>query len=177
MKNFHIKEIEELKSTILDYKQELKRVNSLNDNLLRISKEKANRDRDLRPKKAHSGFLILNRQSLSYKLHSNIKSSKRNQVNYIEFPCFKIKVQTPFNSSIRLDLIEKEMTSSFLKFAKSLGIEKWYEYDSIVYDTIFNIKDIIFNNDYNNLIFKHSFIANYKSNLWDIDIYTIKDVV
>ena len=58
LQNIHNKETEELKITIEDYKQELK---GLNGNLLRISRERANQERNLRPKKAHSGFVVLNR--------------------------------------------------------------------------------------------------------------------
>ena len=104
LQNIHNKEVEDLKSTIEDYKQELKRLKSLNGNLLRISRERANQERNLRPKKAHKGFVVLNRQSLYYNLYSNVKQSpKSNQPNYIEFSCFKIKVQTPFYASISLD--------------------------------------------------------------------------
>ena len=171
------KQILDLKTTIEEYTQELKKLNSLNNNLLRISKERANQERNLRPKKAHSGFVILNRQSLYYKLYSNVKSNyKSNQVNYIEFTCFKIKIQTPFHSSISFDLIEDEMKSSFSKFIKDLGIGIWYKYDYIISQPISKIKDIIFNNEYDNFIFKYSYTANFKSNLWDIEIYTKKDL-
>ena len=163
------KQILDLKTTIEEYTQELKKLNSLNNNLLRISKERANQERNLRPKKAHSGFVILNRQSLYYKLYSNVKSNyKSNQVNYIEFTCFKIKIQTPFHSSISFDLIEDEMKSSFSKFIKDLGIGIWYKYDYIISQPISKIKDIIFNNEYDNFIFKYSFITNLKYNFGQI---------
>lgn len=50
LQNIHNKETEELKITIEDYKQELKRLKGLNGNLLRISRERANQERNLRPK-------------------------------------------------------------------------------------------------------------------------------
>ncbi len=175
--NTYNKQILDLKTTIEEYTQELKKLNSLNNNLLRISKERANQERNLRPKKAHSGFVILNRQSLYYKLYSNVKSNyKNNQVNYIEFPCFKIKIQTPFHSSISFDLIEDEIKSSFLKFIKDLGIGICYKYDYIISQPISKIKDIIFNNEYDNFIFKCSYTANFKSNFWDIEVFTKKDI-
>lgn len=177
LQNIHNKEVEDLKHTIEDYKQELQRLKGLNGNLLRISRDRANQERNLRPKKAHKGFVILNRQSLYYKLYSNIKQpSRSNQLNYIEFPCFKIKIQTPFDASISFDLIEDEIIEAFSDFMKNLKIDNWYNYDYIVNQPISKIKDIIFNNEYNNFIFKYFYTANYKSNLWDIDIFTKKDI-
>ncbi len=178
LQNIHNKEVEDLKHTIEDYKQELQRLKGLNGNLLRISRDRANQERNLRPKKAHKGFVILNRQSLYYKLYSNIKQpSRSNQLNYIEFPCFKIKIQTPFEASISFDLIEDEIIEAFSDFMKNLKIDNWYNYDYIVNQPISKIKDIIFNNQYDNFIFKYFYTANFKSNFWDIDVFTKKDIV
>ena len=177
LQNIHNKETEELKITIEDYKQELKRLKGLNGNLLRISRELANQERNLLPKKAHSGFVVLNRQSLYYKLYSNVKQPpKSNQPNYIEFSCFKIKIQTPFDASISFDLIEDEIIDAFSDFIKDLKIDNWYNYNYIINQSISKIKDIVFNSQYDNFIFKYSYTANCKSNLWDIDIYTKKDI-
>ena len=178
IQNIHNKEVEDLNSTIEEYKQELKRLKGLNGNLLRISRERTNQERNLRPKKAHKGFIVLNRQSLYYKLYSNVKQPpKSNQPNYIEFSCFKIKIQTPFDASISFDLIEDEIIDAFSDFIKDLKIDNWYNYNYIINQPISKIKDIIFNSQYDNFIFKYSYIANVKSNLWDIDIYTKKDIV
>lgn len=177
LQNIHNKEVEDLKSTIEDYKQELKRLKSLNGNLLRISRERANQERNLRPKKAHKGFVVLNRQSLYYKLYSNVKQPpKSNQPNYIEFSCFKIKIQTPFDASISFDLIEDEIIDAFSDFMKYLKIDNWYNYNYIINQPISKIKDIIFNSEYDNFIFKYSYTANFKSNLWEMDIFTKNDI-
>ena len=138
LQNIHNKETEELKITIEDYKQELKRLKGLNGNLLRISRERANQERNLRPKKAHSGFVVLNR--------------------------------------ISFDLIEDEIIDAFSDFIKDLKIDNWYNYNYIINQSISKIKDIVFNSQYDNFIFKYSYTANCKSNLWDIDIYTKKDI-
>ena len=138
IQNIHNKEVEDLNSTIEEYKQELKRLKGLNGNLLRISRERTNQERNLRPKKAHKGFIVLNRQSLYYKLYSNVKQPpKSNQPNYIEFSCFKIKVQTPFDASISFDLIEDEIIDAFSDFMKDLKIDNWYNYNYIINQHIF----------------------------------------
>ena len=177
IQNIHNKEVEDLNSTIEEYKQELKRLKGLNGNLLRISRERTNQERNLRPKKAHKGFIVLNRQSLYYKLYSNVKQPpKSNQPNYIEFSCFKIKIQTPFDASISFDLIEDEIIDAFSDFMKDLKIDNWYNYNYIINQPISKIKDIIFNSEYDNFIFKYSYTANSKSNFWEIHIYTKKDI-
>ena len=178
IQNIHNKEVEDLNSTIEEYKQELKRLKGLNGNLLRISRERTNQERNLRPKKAHKGFIVLNRQSLYYKLYSNVKQPpKSNQPNYIEFSCFKIKIQTPFDASISFDLIEDEIIDAFSDFMKDLKIDNWYNYNYIINQPISKIKDIIFNSQYDNFIFKYSYISNSKSNFWEIEIITKKDIV
>ena len=178
LKNSHNQKIDDLHSTIEDHKQELDRVNVLNSNLLRISRERANQERNLRPKKAHKGFVMLNRQSLYYKLYSNVKQPpKSNQLNYIEFSCFKIKIQTPFDASISFDLIEDEIIDTLSDFMKDLKIDNWYNYNYIINQPISKIKDIIFNSEYDNFIFKYSYNANFKSNFWEIEVYAKKDIV
>lgn len=120
---------------------------------------------------------MLSRQSLYYKLYSNIKQPlKSNQLNYIEFCCFKIKIQTPFDASISFDLIEDEIIDAFSDFMKDLKIDNWYNYNYIINQPISKIKEIIFNSEYGNFIFKYSYIANYKSNLWEIEVYIKNDI-
>lgn len=178
LKNLHSQKIDDLNSIIQEHKKELDRVNCLNGNLLRISRERANQKRNLRPKKSHKGFIVLNRQSLYYKLYSNVKpNSKSRQVNYIEFPCFKVKIQTPFDASIHFELIEDEIIDTFSDFMKDLKIDNWYNYNYIINQPISKIKDIIFNSEYYNFIFKYSFNANFKSNFWEIEVYAKKDIV
>ena len=60
---------------------------------------------------------------------------------------------------------------------KDLKIDNWYNYDYIINQPISKIKDIILNNQYDNFIFKYFYTANFKSNFWDIDVFTKKDIV
>lgn len=155
----------ELKNNLKDYKK-------LNDNLLRIAKERANQKRGLLPKKAHNGFIILNRKSTFYKFTSR----KGKKTDVFEFNCFKIVIQTPFDSSISLDLIRQNIVNSFIDVMKDFNINDWYIY-SVIKD--YSVNEIInlFNETEGNFIFKESFIANSKTNLWELEIYTKKDIV
>lgn len=182
LKSLHNEEIEKLNSTILNYQEDLEnynlkleKANSLNSNLLRISRERANQERNLRPKKSHNGFVILNRQSIPYKFYFN-SNSKNRKTNFIEFECFKTKIQTPFNSSINLDLIKDDIINSFKNIMNEFSIDIWYNYYSINNTSLSNLEEIFYSSK-NNFIFKHCFITNYKSNLWQLEIYTKKDIV
>lgn len=179
LKNLHNEEIEKLNSTILNYQEDLEnynlkleKANSLNSNLLRISKERANQERNLRPKKTHDGFVILSRQSIFYKFY--YYKSKR--ANFIEFDCFKTKIQTPFDSSINFDLIRDDIIISFQNIMNKFGIDTWYDYYSVSNASLDELKELFYNSN-NNFIFKHCFISNYKSNFWELEIYTQKDIV
>lgn len=154
----------ELKNNLNDYKK-------LNDNLLRISKERSNQKRGLFPKKSHSGFIILNRKSTFYKFTS--KKGKKTDVFEVE--CFKAIIQTPFDSSINFNLIRQNIIDSFKNVMKDFNIYNWYNYSCIKDYSADRIRNLFMENDYN-FIFKHSFIANNKSNLWELEIYTKVDI-
>ena len=174
LENLHNEQTEDLNSKILTLKKDLKNANNLNSNLLRISRERANQDRNLRPKKAHNGFIILNRQSIPYKLYSNVYKAKK--PNFIEVECFKTKIQTPFNASVNLNLIRDEIVKAFKNIMSEFGIDSCYDYYSISNVSLSNLKEHFYNSN-ENFIFKECFIANFKSNLWQIDIYTKKAIV
>lgn len=154
----------ELKNNLKDYKK-------LNDNLLRIARERANQKRGLFPKKAHNGFIILNRKSIFYKFTS--KTGKK--TNVFEVECFKIVIQTPFDSSISLDLIRQNIVNSFIDVMKDFNINDWYKY-SVIKDYSVNEIINIFDEADGNFIFKASFVANNKTNLWELEIYTKRDI-
>ena len=56
------------------------------------------------------------------------------------------------------------------------SIDIWYNYYSINNTSLSNLEEIFYSSK-NNFIFNHCFIANYKSNLWQLEIYTKKDIV
>lgn len=164
--------MDSFKKDISVLNDEISCLNSLNNNLLRISREIANQERNLRPKKSHNGFVILNRQSIPYKFYFN-SNSKNRKTNFIEFECFKTKIQTPFNSSINFNLIKEEIINSFKNVMHEFNIDVWYNYYSIINSSLDEIKELFYNSN-DNFIFKEYFISNSKSKLWELEIYTKK---
>lgn len=144
---------------------EIDRLNSLNANLLRICKERANSKRGLKPKKEHDGYLVLDSQQQNYTFRKN----KSTEI----FPCWRVRIQTPFDSSIPYDTICKNIEEDLLHvFGAKLGIE-------LVYGNLdrFNIEGIqgLWKGD-KNFSFKATYKANYKSGFWEVE-YLIKSGV
>ena len=128
--------------------------------------------------------LIVDVININYDVHNIIldKSNTLNGYSYFVYLVreyqkqFKTKIQTPFNSSINLDLIKDDIISSFKNIMNEFSIDIWYNYYSINNTSLSNLEEIFYSSK-NNFIFKHCFIANYKSNLWQLEIYTKKDIV
>ena len=63
------KELETVNAELEKAKEEIKRQKGLNANLLRISKERANVDRKLKPKKEHTGYVVVSSAEKEYRYH------------------------------------------------------------------------------------------------------------
>ena len=58
---------------------------------------------------------------------------------------------------------------------KDFNINDWYKY-SVIKDYSVNEIINIFDEADGNFIFKASFVANNKTNLWELEIYTKRDI-
>lgn len=151
-------------------RKEIDRLNSLNSNLLRISRERANSKRGLKPKKAHHGYVVLDSQQNNY-IHRWYNSKRIATVS--TFSCWKVRIQSPYDCSIPFNVITKNIQEDL---SNILGV-------SLGIDLIINkineksIKDIeTLWNDENNFIFKTVYKSNYKSGLWEVE-YLVKDSI
>ena len=80
------------------------KVKSLNSNLLRISKERANSDRGLKPKKEHDGFVVLSFSSRFERVYT----SNRDIENVL---VFKTIMQTPYSQEFNYDSVRDRVWS------------------------------------------------------------------
>ena len=140
---------------IKEAKEEIQKYKSLNENLLRISKERANADRKLKPKKEHSGYIVVSSQE------KEIKYSKSKKATIWE-TC----IQTPYSvdfdeSNARMQILEKENW-----MFKSVGINyKYYcEYSKIATEDA----------EKYNAVFSLKLRANYKVGYWECIIMHTK---
>lgn len=163
------KRIEAVQSDFNRAKAEIHRLNDLNANMLRIAKERANSKRGLKPKKTHHGYMVLDSQQYNYTFRYWVQGKGYSD----EFPCWKVRIQSPYDSSIPYETITKNITNDLVKiFGSSLGISSIYSDLSK-----FNAKQVkeLWENE-KNFIFKTSYKANIKSGLWEIE-YLVKSSI
>lgn len=167
-KNTFLKRIESVQRDFNKAKVENLRLTSLNSNLLRISREKANAKRGLRPKKEHTGYLVLDSQQYNYIFRYISKGKTINET----FPCWKVKIQTPYDSSIDFEVIKINIQNDLIKIiGSSLGIQKRINVETYEFKDFQELWTTSVN-----FIFKTTYKANFKSGLWEIE-YLVKNSI
>ena len=138
-----------LEEKILDLEQ-------LNYNLLRINKERANAKRGLKPKKEHTGYIVLNQEEACLRFQ---KEGCWEEIN-----CWRICIQTPLDSLLKLDkkVILQGIQDSFgleqdlILHKNRLTRKEFYKlWDKIQQDQI-------------QIILKTKYKANNLSELWEV---------
>lgn len=149
---------------IEDAREEIARQVTLNKNLLRINKERANADRELRPKKEHTGYVLLASQQY------DMIFGRTSTVGTIRELVWKTWIQTPYDASMSFnlvyDIVEKELSTNL---SDKLGI----------YSTYISYKDYVGSDVYyensmcemtkKNVIFNTKYKANYKEGYWEVE--------
>ena len=99
------KSVGELQKELSAERAEREYQQSLNANLLRISKERANASRKLKPKKEHSGYVVISstEKDHSYKYGANRKTAR----------LWETVLQTPFSIDFTEEQARKEMAELF----------------------------------------------------------------
>lgn len=131
-----------IQSDLNDANYEIQRLNDLNANLLRISRERANAKRGLKPKKEHEGYLVLSSQQFVYRRK----------------PCWKTVVQTPYHASLPIDSIMPQLTDDLMNsYGARLGLKT----------AVPRFEDMGKATD--NTLFSKNYKANYKSGFWEVE--------
>ena len=157
------REQKKLKKYIIDAKSEKDRVNKLNTNLIRIMKERANSKRGIIPKKDHSGYLV--KESTQYEKVYYYKNE------IITLRCWKTKIQTPYDSTIPYEIVEKEIKNDMKKIFNNISVVSKL-YSILPINSIDNIRVIWNSNE--NFIFENNFRYNLTEGFWEIE-YLSKD--
>lgn len=160
--------IEASQRDLKEAQNEIDRLNDLNANMLRIAKERANARRGLKPKKIHNGYLVLDSSQHNYIFRYWMKSKSYTD----EFSCWKVRIQSPYDSSIPYGTITKNIYEDLRKvFGGSLGIDSICDVDKVNYDDFRKMWD-----SGKNIIFKTLYKANIKSGLWEIEYLVKSDI-
>lgn len=144
------KELEEIEAH-LDYQRRL------NENLLRISRERANADRNLSPKKDHSGYLVLT---------SREKSVSVDRGSWV--PVWETTLQTPYTVDFTEEQAREETLAELTPetgkaVLERLGIEE------LCREPLAKLR--YFRKDrLGNVAYDYRFAANYKSGYWEVSL-------
>lgn len=149
-------------------KVEIDRLNDLNANLKRIMRERANAKRGLRPKKVHHGYMVLDSQQYNYIFRHWVRG-KATSDNY---PCWKVRIQSPYDSSIPYSTVVKDIQNDLIKvFGASLDVQSVTNVENLSYDDFKKMWD-----SDKNFIFKTSYKANIRSGFWEVE-YLVKSSI
>lgn len=138
-------------------------------NVYRIMRERANAARGITPKKQHDGYLVLGSRQWEEKYQS-VVAGKRMQCSDI---VWKSVLQSPYSAGIPIDQI-KELIEGNLRdsIANDLGCD--YMVECKQNGRYKSTKDRM--GCERNGLYKWAFQANYRSQLWEIEIYTTKNI-
>lgn len=155
---------------------EKQRQANLNNNLLRITRERANAKRGLQPKKEHSGYRFSGKIMQKKTICGH---DKKEGALYADV--WTATLETPYNGTIPIHQIEDRI------FADLMGSDGILNRLYINYWTCQNDSGRIWKGKYQdavgddnpgkkNYLFDYKFIINPKSQLWEVQITTTKSI-
>lgn len=146
---------------IKDYKNALNKQLNLNENLIRISIERANAKRNLSPKKERLGYILISAEENVFK--------KKIRKELIDFKCWRYILETPYSIKIGLDEFQLLFIGDYHdKLRELMNLENFYK--NYVVDSS-SFEDEIWKNN-GNFIFKHKFKLNTLKGFWEVEFFT-----
>ena len=139
--------------------REIEYLRRLNENLLRISKERANAERKLKPKKGHTGYVVLNSKEKEYRY-------KVDRRNWNTVMLWETTVQSPYTVDFTEEQARvqtKELTDRGGLISR-IGIEECFpgRYDDMIDNPRgFQWAEL-------NVMLESRLQANYKTGYWEV---------
>lgn len=130
----------------------------LNKNLKRIAKERANSDRNLRPKKQHTGYVVMSSIEKAYKYKDG---------RYMEVvSLWETVIQSPYEVGISEDVVRKQILKEIEEgIIQSIGVKA-------ISDNRY--EELVKNEEWKNALCKYNFMtdirlkANYRAGYWEV---------
>lgn len=150
---------------------------SLNANLLRICRERANAQRGLQPKKTHSGYRFSGKIMQTKTVCGH---SKREGTLYADV--WTAIIETPYSGTIPIQQIEDRIFNDLRGkdgILLKIGVMYWHFKEDPVRIWKGRYADAISPEDNPrglNYLFDYKFMVNPKSQLWEIQIMTTKPI-
>ena len=160
----HEQTIEKWRTALEAERAESAHQKGLNENLLRITRERANADRKLKPKKEHTGYMVVvsSEKIYRYKNRQRLESVK----------LWETVIQSPYSIEFPAEQAKKLILEEFFPEtgeweAARLGIERWVAGD---YEDFLSAadKDEEIMQQNTALTEYRSFRANYRAGYWEM---------
>lgn len=155
-------QIEEVKKELATANAEIDYQRGLNENLLRINRERANAARKIKPKKEHSGYLITNSKEHEYKYRIDKK-------NWDSVMLWKTVLESPYGVSFTDEQARKQIYEELFKnhLIGKIGIVGYW---NIAYEDM--VDNELYQKEHygKNIAIKYQLQANYKTGWWEIII-------
>ena len=150
-----------LRDRVTELEQSVAQAEGLNRNLLRISRERANADRRISPKKRHDGYLVL--QSREWRERLSDKSVMQT---------WKSVLQTPYDASMEPEIAEKQIFDDLVNYVLGdLGVIRYVPAEE-------NGRCLLPEEGTSaNTLYCWRYNADYQSGYWSVIIYTINPLV
>ena len=150
-----------LQDRITNLEEAVKQAERLNRNLLRICTERSNADRNVRPKKQHDGYLVL--QSREWRERLLDKSI---------LCTWKSVIQTPYDASMEPEIAESKIFRDLVDHVLGdLGVRRYVPADENGRCPLPEKRAS------DNVLYCWRFNADYRSGYWSVIIYTINPLV
>lgn len=134
----------------------------LNANLLRISKERANADRKLTPKREHTGYVVMASTEKTYKY--------KERRNYLSVVLWETVLQSPYSIDFTEEQVKEQTQELFVPdesgrwMIRKIGINANYggAYEDMLYDSKCEGWGSY------NVLLETRYRANYKTGYWEM---------
>ena len=166
---------------------DLQNEKGLNENLIRIMKERANQRRNLRPKKDHDGYIVLEMRQYTERYTEDVWDSKDNQkrydgdskkratarkngylrIDHKTADTWQSVIQTPYDASIPLDTVSSRIKSDLGKVLQELFVRRLPQ--SATYKALDSLPSIERKKNY---MYRWRYRANFRTGFWEMEVFT-----
>ncbi|MBQ6025160.1 MAG: hypothetical protein IJL20_06085 [Lachnospiraceae bacterium] len=167
------KEIASVSAKLEARESELQRERNRNVNLQRIMRERANQARGITPKKNHDGYIVLESRQWTEHYMVELRVSGKIRIGHRSAVVWKSTIQTPYDASLPVNQISDLVESGIKAMMGELNIDVFVERESNGKYSDFGLNDEGYEK---NGLYRWQYKANYRTGLWEIEIYTTKSL-
>ena len=163
-------QVEKIKKELAAANAEIEYQRGLNENLLRINRERANSDRKLKPKKEHTGYVVCSSSERDYTYRINRKNYK--------IVLWETVLQSPYTIDFTEELARKQITEELFEkdengdfFITKIGITAGYPSG---YAAMIENNEWAKEHKKYNVMLERKLRMNFRTGYWEIAFYHTK---